>query len=421
MTNPYYNHGTTPGTGSGGSSALMRAEFDAVTAGFALLAPLTTAGAFVQVNGAGNAQQLSPTMTEAAGVVSIAGALHVTGNVQLTNAGSSLLLARTSDGVQAGTLGSRSGAAFSLYNGGGTTAEVKVDAGNILLQTGGANGLAIAANGNVTINGAQLICAGSQNTFSDGTYTGFIGRGSAIVSGGAAGDFAMVCNTGNFVWAFSGGGAKMTLSSAGALAIAAGLSAVGVAVGGALTGATTGSFSSNVAVGGTFGAATISSSAGIAVGGGLTGATTGAFSGLITASAGLTFDGTNTLSNYAPGTLSLGLAGSTSGVPTGVSGLQKYTRIGNVVFVQIDLIWTAQGSALGNLVVSGTLPFPGVGSLQTMSCLVTGSSTGPNSAYVTNGSSTLNIAASGATQSAITWTQLGAGGGGLQVFGSYFV
>jgi hypothetical protein len=50
MTNPYYNHTTYPTTGSSGSSALLRAEFDAVTAGFNMLPALAgNANGFVVV------------------------------------------------------------------------------------------------------------------------------------------------------------------------------------------------------------------------------------------------------------------------------------------------------------------------------------------------------------------------------------
>jgi hypothetical protein len=53
MTNSFYNHGTTPATGSSGSSALVRAEFDAVSAGFALMPQLAGAG-YVWRTNAGN-------------------------------------------------------------------------------------------------------------------------------------------------------------------------------------------------------------------------------------------------------------------------------------------------------------------------------------------------------------------------------
>jgi hypothetical protein len=53
MTNSFYNHGTTPATGSSGSSALVRAEFDAVSAGFALMPQFAGAG-YVWRTNAGN-------------------------------------------------------------------------------------------------------------------------------------------------------------------------------------------------------------------------------------------------------------------------------------------------------------------------------------------------------------------------------
>ena len=55
MTNPYYNHTTFPATSSAGSSSLARAEFDAITNGFALLPVLAgngNDGLFVDTAGA---------------------------------------------------------------------------------------------------------------------------------------------------------------------------------------------------------------------------------------------------------------------------------------------------------------------------------------------------------------------------------
>lgn len=55
MTNAYYNHTTFPATSSSGSSALARAEFDAITAGFALLPTLAgNGGKIVVVDPTGN-------------------------------------------------------------------------------------------------------------------------------------------------------------------------------------------------------------------------------------------------------------------------------------------------------------------------------------------------------------------------------
>ncbi len=54
MTNPYYNHGSFPATGSAGASASMRAELDSITAGFNKL-PTLTANNVVFVNASGTA------------------------------------------------------------------------------------------------------------------------------------------------------------------------------------------------------------------------------------------------------------------------------------------------------------------------------------------------------------------------------
>jgi hypothetical protein len=83
MTNAYYNHTTYPATGSQGSSALARAEFDAVTAGFDLLPTLTgNAGKFVTVNAGATALTVSPTITDVGpGTVTITGNLSVSGTI----------------------------------------------------------------------------------------------------------------------------------------------------------------------------------------------------------------------------------------------------------------------------------------------------------------------------------------------------
>jgi len=54
MANPYYNASNSPSVGSRGSSASIRAEFDAISAGFNLL-PVLTANALMQANGSGTA------------------------------------------------------------------------------------------------------------------------------------------------------------------------------------------------------------------------------------------------------------------------------------------------------------------------------------------------------------------------------
>jgi len=57
MSNPYYNHGGVPAanTGPAGASAALRAEFDAIMAGFALLPSPMTQNNLVRVNAGGTA------------------------------------------------------------------------------------------------------------------------------------------------------------------------------------------------------------------------------------------------------------------------------------------------------------------------------------------------------------------------------
>lgn len=79
MTNAYYNHTTFPATSSAGSSALARAEFDAITAGFALLPTLAgNAGKTIVVDPTGSFLMAGAS----AGIAGSAGApsLPVTGS-----------------------------------------------------------------------------------------------------------------------------------------------------------------------------------------------------------------------------------------------------------------------------------------------------------------------------------------------------
>lgn len=55
MTNPYYNHGSFPATNSAGASASMRAELDAIAAGFNKLPATLTANNIVFINSSGTA------------------------------------------------------------------------------------------------------------------------------------------------------------------------------------------------------------------------------------------------------------------------------------------------------------------------------------------------------------------------------
>jgi hypothetical protein len=68
----------------------------------------------------------------------------------------SIGLARASDGVVAGQVGSRSGTSLSLYNGGGGTSEVVADAGTVTIYTGG-----VAA---MTVDASQVIRPGTGGT-----------------------------------------------------------------------------------------------------------------------------------------------------------------------------------------------------------------------------------------------------------------
>ena len=73
---------------------------------------------------------------------------------------------------------------------------------------------------------------------------------------------------------------------------------------------------------------------------------------------GLSFDGgINTLSKYEEGAWTPTLYGSTtSGTPTYTKQEGVYTKIGNIVFITCQLIWSNLGGAVGSIYVGG-LPF----------------------------------------------------------------
>ena len=82
--NSFYNHGGVPATGAQGSSATMRAEFDAITAGFALLPTLSGfANKAVVINSGGTA------LTTTSGSLALAGDFSTSGTsaIILTSTG----------------------------------------------------------------------------------------------------------------------------------------------------------------------------------------------------------------------------------------------------------------------------------------------------------------------------------------------
>lgn len=85
-TNDYYDSSNVPSTGSLGSSAVVRAEYDAIEAGFIKCAPLTgNANKAVVINSGGSAQ----TVTAATLALAIAFATAGSGSITLTGAGAS--------------------------------------------------------------------------------------------------------------------------------------------------------------------------------------------------------------------------------------------------------------------------------------------------------------------------------------------
>ena len=87
--NSYYNHGSVPATGATGSSSAMRAEFDAITAAFALLPTLSGYGnKLLVVNAGGTAVTTTAGSASLAGDLTLSHALTTTGGaVTLTLTG----------------------------------------------------------------------------------------------------------------------------------------------------------------------------------------------------------------------------------------------------------------------------------------------------------------------------------------------
>lgn len=89
MATDYYTHGSTPSTGSPGSSSTMRAEFDLIEAGFSKLPSLTGNGnRAVIVNAGGSA------LTLTTGTIALSGAF-VTSGAFATSGGHSVTLTST--------------------------------------------------------------------------------------------------------------------------------------------------------------------------------------------------------------------------------------------------------------------------------------------------------------------------------------
>lgn len=111
MANSFYNHGTTPITLSGGASALIRAELDAVTAGFDKFPSLAAnANKPLVINGAGTA------VTVTTGTLALAGNFATTGAFNTTFAQqASVTLTLPSVSGELATTASSYGNIFGLH------------------------------------------------------------------------------------------------------------------------------------------------------------------------------------------------------------------------------------------------------------------------------------------------------------------
>lgn len=145
MPNPYYNHTTFPATSSAGSSALARAEFDAITAGFALLPVVTgNANKLVTIDPTGTFLSTSSVATVSATGLALGGS------------GAIVTLPRLSDATATLLIGGRAGTALSLFNNSGVTSEITVDTTAIKFLTASVQRLQIDSTA-VAITGAATV------------------------------------------------------------------------------------------------------------------------------------------------------------------------------------------------------------------------------------------------------------------------
>lgn len=161
MANPYYNHASAqPATSSSGSSAVMRTEFDAITAGFNILPSfsISNAGQPVVVNSTGTALINITTWTfDVTNNLVIA-----SGNVTLTT-GNLVLGSGTITGLGTGLTGTASG----------LTVGTATNATNATTAT-----TATTANGLNTGNSYQVNSLGI-GTAASGVAGTFVAQGSA--------------------------------------------------------------------------------------------------------------------------------------------------------------------------------------------------------------------------------------------------
>ncbi len=189
MSNPFYMATGTPGQGSPGQSAALRAEFAAIAAGFEALSAVLSdeeSGSFLTTSlaAATYLALAGGTLTGALGVGVAPGTAMM--NVYRTGSGQSFL---SEPVLRLGVSHALAEASIQFYaNGVSQGAGIGARSGSLYLGTGGAIRMAMTPDGNVAfgaaVTAAQLIGPLSGNV--TGNVTGNVSGSSGSCTGAAA-------------------------------------------------------------------------------------------------------------------------------------------------------------------------------------------------------------------------------------------
>lgn len=290
----------------------------------------------ITVSSAGNATINAPSSGTTLALTGVAN-----GNQLSTTDGTITTVLATAAGKA--TWGVTSNHALTLYSN-SVERMVIASAGNVTINAPSSGGVPLTVNTAAGASNNTLLFSGSTtgamyeraiNTGGDVIYGVDSSVGGVLFSGTAAYSGAIGTTNATSFHIATNNSVKVTVSSAGAVTFAGGLSGITtLAMTGALSGATTGAFSSTVSMTGLT-CTTITASGAItgvtslSMGGALTGATTGSFSGAV---------GTGDLS--VTGTISRNgtlidengsFTGSLTGCTTTPTGTVSWSRSGNVV------------------------------------------------------------------------------------------
>lgn len=207
MSNSYYNASGAPSQGSSGSSATVRGEFNAIVAGFDKLPTLGANGGHVVIINPG-----STGMTSSSALAINGATVTVTGDLTVTGA---LTLAGLS--VPAGTV-SAPGAAFA---GDADNGWWRPAADTQAWSLAGAEVMRLNAAGlGIGVTPAEkLHVQGNAARFGDGVYTGYVGKGSALLTTGAAADFAVYSSGGKLLFGTGANLVRATIDASGNVGI----------------------------------------------------------------------------------------------------------------------------------------------------------------------------------------------------------